>query len=864
MGFWGIINKTEKQQTHLKTVSLKTIYKQGCNVCPLNNQRGNKHPHMDPYGSDKPVAYILGEAPGEQEDRKGIPFVGKAGRTLHLRIPEEFEDQIRFNNCVRTRPPKNRDPAPLEIECCRPSIIKDIEETKPPAIFGFGNVPLHWVMKQSNITAWTGRRIPVKIGNHTCWFFPIVHPSYAMRTRKFEPSGPDEYGSETEFAFAVDVKNAFAALDDLTEPIVHTKEMIFDNIELITGENGDEDVQRIIELLNAFYDEKIVGFDYETNALRPYVLGSKILTVGLANKDFAFSFPLKHSKAVWTDDQYDKVRSAFKRFLYEAPCRKVAHNLAFELEWSALKFGRKVIRAGRWGDTLSQAYVIDERSIKSRPGCHSLEFLCIQNFGFSLKSLSKVDVLNLDNEPLEPVLSYNALDARYHRHLYMAQNKRLEDDGLTDLYRQHVSRVPTMVLTQIKGVPVDQATVTKFYKLYTKKLEVIEAKIADLKIVQRFKKITGKDYRPSAPKDINFILRKMLHIPEELNKEGRVTNNEKALEKVKHPIARLTLKWRKANKIRSTYVIPIKKDHPDTTLFPDGLIHPVLSTNRTKTSRTSSDSPNSQNYPKHENREIRSQIKAGGDLKIVAFDFAGIQARNVAMESKDKALVKAFWNRYDIHSDWMMRILKKCPDWVPGGYKALEADSDLRKLYRNKAKNGLVFPSFFGAQAKKVSFELGIDESIAQSLHDDFWGMFPDISGWHDSLKEFYLENGYVTGLSGYRRRAPVSQNELINAPIQADEALIVCDAMTSLSKMEDPRFQANMEIHDDLTFIWPKHEIEKNAEIVIKEMIKINYDWINVPLAVEMLVGDDWASVKEVGAFSSDNWNGKVSMLTE
>jgi DNA polymerase I-like protein with 3'-5' exonuclease and polymerase domains len=175
-----------------------------------------------------------------------------------------------------------------------------------------------------------------------------------------------------------------------------------------------------------------------------------------------------------------------------------------------------------------------------------------------------------------------------------------------------------------------------------------------------------------------------------------------------------------------------------------------------------------------------------------------------------------------------------------------------------------VFPSFFGAQPKKIAKALGIELVDAAAVHEEFWSEFPDIKGWHERLQTFYWKHGYVTGLSGFRRRAPISWNQLINTPIQSDESIIVCDAMARLSEMEDPRFQANMEIHDDLTFIWPKREIERNAEVVIREMIRIEFGWINVPLVVEMAVGEDWYDMKTVGEFSSDDWSGRVKLPKE
>jgi DNA polymerase-1 len=245
-------------------------------------------------------------------------------------------------------------------------------------------------------------------------------------------------------------------------------------------------------------------------------------------------------------------------------------------------------------------------------------------------------------------------------------------------------------------------------------------------------------------------------------------------------------------------------------------------------------------------------VRPGNDLQIVAFDYAGIQARNVAMESKDTALVKAFWERYDIHKDWMERIEKVSPGWIPKG-----ADKDTLKAYRHRAKNEMVFPSFFGAIPKSLAGYLGIDERKAEQLHEQFWHMFPDIKAWHNRIKRDYYKHGYVTGLSGFRRRAPISPNEIINSPIQADESVIVMDAMAYLSRLGDPRYQATLMVHDDLTFIWPKHEIDNNAEVVIAAMLNSPFSWINVPIGIEMKVGDDWSSVKEVGAYYSDEWHG-------
>lgn len=860
MSFFGL--QSGKKGPRAQSVSTAFLHRHECQVCPLNNQPSLKHPNMEPTGSSHPVIYMMAEAPGAVEDAKGVQLVGPSGRILRNLIPNKWLDKIRWNNTVRCRPPENRTPTQVELECCRPSVQRDISASKPKAIFGFGAIPLQWALDQTGISKWNGRKIPVKIGDHSCWYFPMLHPAYILHLRKDSGKG----SSDIEFVFELDLRNAFNEIESLPDPIVHTREDAEADIECITGSGGESDVVRLNEFLESIWDDPLVGLDYETNALRPYGDDAKILTVALSGRDKTFAFPLYHSGGKWRSNaQLEAANDSFQYFLYNAKCRKVAHQLPFEMEWSAFFYGNEVLRAGKWGDSVSQGYILDHRS-----GCHSLEFLCIQYFGLNVKALSNVvDKARLDEMDLEKVLFYNAIDSKYHRLLYAAQARRVKDEGLSAVYQHQLRRIPTLVLTQIKGIPIDQDTVNKFYDDLNKRLQEVEDDFEMRDEVHKFKRKFGHTFSASSHHDITKMFRDILGI---YDIEG---TDEKILSKIDHPMSELVLKWRDASKQLSTYVKPLmspetlaarKEDPSVSALWPDGLVHTVLNTSRTRTWRTSSDSVNIQNYPKRDNKEIRRQVKAADrNIKVVAFDYAGIQARNIAMESKDKALVEAFWNKYDVHTDWLERLLKRHPQFIAEGLKSIngsdKTSKDLRKAYRNRAKNEFVFPSFFGAQPKSIAEHMKIPERVAAALSEEFWNEFPDIKDWHENVKKLYIKNGYVTGLSGFRRRAPVGHNEIINTPIQSDESIIVCGAMIRLSELGDDRFQANMEIHDDLTFFWPKNEIEYNAEVVIREMLHIEFNWINVPLVVEASVGDNWCDLEAIGEFSSENWNGHVKL---
>jgi DNA polymerase len=91
-------------------------------------------------GSETAELMVVGEAPGENEDRQGRPFVGKAGQLLDLLLmtvgfPRET---VYICNVLKCRPPGNRNPAPDEVEACSPYLLKQVELVRPKVIMAFG------------------------------------------------------------------------------------------------------------------------------------------------------------------------------------------------------------------------------------------------------------------------------------------------------------------------------------------------------------------------------------------------------------------------------------------------------------------------------------------------------------------------------------------------------------------------------------------------------------------------------------------------------------------------------------------------------------------------------------------------------
>jgi uracil-DNA glycosylase family 4 len=605
MGFFNVIKPSTKPKKKLTGLpSLEFLHLHQCKVCSLDKEKLH-HGKMEATGAVNPIIYCLGEAPGKTEDLEGHQFAGPSGKLLRPLIPLEYRNKVRWNNTLRCKPPDNRNPTQLETECCRGFIVSDIEQTKPKILLTFGSVPLEWAIPgdQSGISNWRGRRLPVKIGSYSVWMYPTFHPAFLLRRR-----GRDNKISEDERALQFDLKRAFAEIESLPDPIVHDPKHAFDGIEIVTGrKEGDlEYALAYIEYLSAL---PYTGLDYETNCVRPYTDNSKILTIAMSAGEETLAFAYKHPQAGWNEKQLEQITKAFTKYLL-SKSKKCVHNLSFEQEWSAYFFGDTTIRNDAWEDTMSQAFVLDERKGKrvgDKPACLSLEFLCIQYFGLSLKSISKnLNKAKLEQERLEDVLIYNGGDAKYHLLLFHAQQERLEQEVLVEPYRLKLSQVASCVAMQLKGVPVDPIKNQELLDKYAIIISDIETEIrACPEIPELEAKIKSPPFNPGSPAQCLTLINDVWRVGGD-----KQSADVDVLEKVDNPLAKLILAYRSAVKMRSTYCLPCSPLSEGGLVYSDGKLHPNFNTVFTVTGRLSSDDPNAQNWPKRDSdqKEVREQI----------------------------------------------------------------------------------------------------------------------------------------------------------------------------------------------------------------------------------------------------------------
>ncbi len=151
----------------------------GCVRCPLAETRTQVV-----FGAGDPDADLVfvGEGPGAEEDRQGIPFVGRAGGLL-TRLIEGIDltrDDVYIANVVKCRPPGNRDPLPLEIETCRPYLEAQLDFLAPRVIVTLGNFATKLLLDtKEGITKLRGREFPYRGGDVV--LIPTLHPAAVLR-----------------------------------------------------------------------------------------------------------------------------------------------------------------------------------------------------------------------------------------------------------------------------------------------------------------------------------------------------------------------------------------------------------------------------------------------------------------------------------------------------------------------------------------------------------------------------------------------------------------------------------------------------------------------------------------------------------
>ncbi len=155
-----------------------------CERCPALVE--SRSQIVNGTGPETADVLFVGEGPGATEDERGEPFVGRSGSVLDdelLRVGLD-RDTVRITNCVRCRPPENRDPRTEELENCRGYLETEIERLDPSVVVTLGKVPSEHLLDRSvAVTNEAGTLEDVRIGGVPRRVLICVHPAATLYDR---------------------------------------------------------------------------------------------------------------------------------------------------------------------------------------------------------------------------------------------------------------------------------------------------------------------------------------------------------------------------------------------------------------------------------------------------------------------------------------------------------------------------------------------------------------------------------------------------------------------------------------------------------------------------------------------------------
>ena len=155
---------------------------EACQACPLYKTRTNA---VFGTGNENAKLVFVGEAPGADEDQQGKPFVGKAGQKLTQIINAMglSRDEVYITNVLKSRPPNNRNPLPLEIEACEPFLIAQLKLINPKIICTLGTFATQTLLKTDQPISRLRGKFHTYQGIR---LMPTYHPAFLLRNPKFK------------------------------------------------------------------------------------------------------------------------------------------------------------------------------------------------------------------------------------------------------------------------------------------------------------------------------------------------------------------------------------------------------------------------------------------------------------------------------------------------------------------------------------------------------------------------------------------------------------------------------------------------------------------------------------------------------
>ena len=651
---------------------------------------------------------------------------------------------------------------------------------------------------------------------------------------------------------------------------------------------GEVETIRTPERLKEYMDHcKQSGeyvLDVETTGLDIYndiLVGICLYTPGETSAYVPFNHTDLQNVRVADQMSEEQVRDIMIPYLQDQELRCINHNIKFDNK--KLAWDWKQIIVNIYWDTLIAGYVLNENEPHGLKPLYNKYIL--HGKGSSEDYGDLFEGIPFNYVPIDVATVYGANDGFKTYALYKFQAQYLREDHPREDFRKmyYVFRevemplIPLCTDMEMRGVEIREDFAKELSEDFNKEMVEVEAKcdayveqfkqyILDHNNLMRLTKGTCK-INYSSPQQVAALFYDIFKLRSVSRKEPRGTGGkiiQKFLSTAKKKDTKKSRefaeflenyqRFKEIKKLLGTYVDKI----PQVKEPKINAVYTTYNQYGAKTGRFSSSDTvskiNLQNIPSKEKR-IRKIFKARDGYKLVGGDFSQIEPRVLAFLSGDESMINAYKEGKDLYAIMGSQVYQlpyeDCREFYPDG--TVNAEGKHRRTTMKSVLLGIMYER--GATAIGEQFNKSTE--WAQQLIDNFYKSFPKINQYRLKIENMAETYGYVTTITGRKRRLPDMQLEdkddyryqeahrqSLNSVIQGSSADIMKLSMIAI--YNDPRYKALdchmiITVHDELIMEVPEDHIKEGAELLVGTMKRVGHSLIDLPMSVDAEVNDYW-----------------------
>jgi DNA polymerase-1 len=600
-------------------------------------------------------------------------------------------------------------------------------------------------------------------------------------------------------------------------------------VELITTQESLE------ALVKTLVSASEIAFDTETTSTDK--MTTELVGISLAVSDTGgYYIPVGHQEGEQLD--LDVVIESIRGPMTDPEIPKHGHNLKFDYVMLA-RAGLEVHPLGF--DSMIAEWVVNPSS--RNLGLKKLAWVRLNRTMQEIESLigKGKSQITMAEVSIQDAAGYAVEDAAMVLMLKPVLEYDLMQAKSLDLFQDlEMPLIPILAGMEMEGIGLDIPFLEDMSEKLESDLTELESKIY---------KLVGHEFNLNSPKQLSEALFTELGlVPSDRGSKtasGYYSTSADVLEHLRnqHEVPSLVLEYREYTKLKSTYVDALRTQvNPET-----GRVHTSYNQTGSVTGRIASTDPNLQNIPIRTElgRQVRKAFVAAPGHSLVAVDYSQIELRVAAHMAGDEAMLEAFRDGRDIHTNTAAAILNIPPE-------------EVTSQQRRDAK-AINFGLIYGMSAFGLTQTTELTLAEAEQFVETYFRRFPGIKGYLDKIRDQARETGYVETLLGRRRYFPRmatttnvnirrrEEREAINAPIQGTAADIMKLAMIEVAARltaSELKSMILLQVHDELVLEVADGEVEDTIKLVKSAMEDV-YS-LEIPLTTGAQFGRDWGSLAE------------------